>query len=157
MDPRNTAVGTGTLGRMADVLQANGFRVGKTAVEAQAPVNLAGSSSTVQPIYALDENGASPLDLDDLSSPVTREVIDFLNGEGAGTNSSGVLGEVWSSLLGRSLNQTEQIYYLIQQTETNTDFATTNLGKRFKLISQLIKTRENRGVDRDFFFVDYGR
>ena len=33
LDPLNAAVGTGALGRMADVLQLNGFRTSRIAVE----------------------------------------------------------------------------------------------------------------------------
>lgn len=156
LDPRNDNRGTGALGRMADVLESRGFRTGRTAIES-GPLNLAGLSATPEPIFTLDEKGVALLNITDLSSAATQEVIDFLNGQGIGSEKSGVFGEVWSSTLSRSLNQTEKTFYLLQQnTNTNTKFGTTSLDKRVKLVSQLVQTRKERGVDRDFFFLTYG-
>lgn len=155
LDPLNSARGTGTLGRIADQVFSQGYRVGRTTVESSSK-NLAGRSSSPPPVFTLDQSGVVPLTDIDLSSPVANEIIGVLNGQYGG-NRSGVYGELWSSLLQRSQNQTEQTYYLLQSnTETTTTFSRNSLGKRFRLISQLIAKREERGVDRDFFFVEYG-
>jgi uncharacterized protein (DUF1501 family) len=154
LDPFNAARGTGTLGRIADKVFSKGYRIGRTTVESSTK-NLAGKSSTPPPVFTLDENGVVPLADVDLSSPVANEIIGVLNDQQGG-NRSGVFGELWSSLLQRSQNQTEQTYYLLQSnTPTSATFSQSALGKRFKLISQLIALRKERGVDRDFFFVEY--
>jgi uncharacterized protein (DUF1501 family) len=154
LDPFNAARGTGTLGRIADKVFTKGYRIGRTTVESSSK-NLAGRSFSPPPVFTLDENGVVPLAEIDLSSPVANEIIGVLNGQQGG-NRSGVFGELWSSLLQRSQNQTEQTYYLLRSsTPTTADFSESALGKRFKLISQLIALREVRGVDRDFFFVEY--
>lgn len=155
LDPFNSARGTGTLGRIADKVFSQGYRVGRTTVESSSK-NLAGRSSSPPPVFTLDQSGVVPLAEIDLSSPAANEIISVLNGQFGG-NRSGVYGELWSSLLQRSQNQTEQTYYLLQSnTDTTTTFSTNALGKRFRLISQLIAKRKERGVDRDFFFVEYG-
>ena len=122
LDPFNTATGTGTLGRMADVLQSKGYRVGRTAVES-APANLSGKRSSVSPIYTLDEDGVSLFDVD-LANPAAAEVIDQLNGGGSNGQRTGIHGEVWSSVLSRSVNQTDTLFYILQaSTETETKFS----------------------------------
>lgn len=155
LDPRlEASVGTGTLGRLVDSLNEAGFLTSRTAIEA-AGTNLAGDFDNPSPVYTLDEGGVTLLDVD-LSSPLTVDVIESLNGV-VDSSKSGVHGEVWTSLLLQSLNQTERIYYILQQTtETQTEFDDSQLGRRFRLISQLIATREERQVERDFFFVEFG-
>lgn len=156
LDPLNSAVGTGTLGRMADILEQRGFRTGRTVVES-SPLNLAGLSSAPDPIFTLDQDGVRLLNLTDLTSSGAREVVDYLNGRGLENQRSGTFGEVWSTVLDRSLNQTEKLYYLLQaNTETVTEFGTEPLDKRLKLVSQLIQTRVERDIDRELFFVTYG-
>jgi uncharacterized protein (DUF1501 family) len=154
LDPLNAARGTGTLGRIADKVFSKGYRIGRTTVESSSK-NLAGRSSSAPPVYTLDQDRLVPLADIDFSSPVANEIIGVLNGR-LGGNRSGVFGELWSSLLQRSQNQTEQTFYLLQSnTLTTVDFTRSALGSRFKLISQLIALREDREVDRDFFFVEY--
>lgn len=149
LDPFNTAPGTGTLGRMADVLQSKGYRVGRTSVES-SPANLGGRDVSVSPIYTLDETG---VDLVDITDPSVLQVIDRLNG-GENGESTGVHGEIWSSILSRSVNQTDTLYYILQSsTATQTEFANNEMGQRVRLISQLVQTHQERKVDRDFFFV----
>lgn len=139
---------------MADVLQTRGYKVGRTAVES-TPVNLGGEDTSISPVFTIDEDGVSLLDVD-LSNPAAREIIDQLNG-GLDGNRTGVFGEVWSSILSDSVNQSETLYYVLQtNTETTVNFTETSLGKRVRLIAQLIKSRVERGVERDFFFVTMG-
>ena len=155
LDPKNMERGTGSLGRMADAAIAAGYRSGRAAVEVP-PRNLAGRLEAIAPIFVLDQGEVTPLDVD-LSSPVLRDVMDSLNGESLNAEQSGVFGGVWSEVLGRSLNITEKVFYLLQSnTPTQTVFTeNNNLASRFKLISQLVSVREQREVDRDFFTVRY--
>lgn len=153
LDPKNLERGTGALGRLADALIEKGHSTGRTAVEVP-PRNLAGRLEAVSPVFALDHGGITPLDAN-LSSPVMNEVMLSLNGEN-GEERSGLYGELWSSILQRSLNQTEQVYYLLQAgTPLQTEFSSSSLGKRFKLIAQLIAQREERQVERDVFSVRF--
>lgn len=150
LDPKNLHRGTGALGRLGDTLLEKGYRVGRTAVETN-PRNLAGRLEAISPVFTLDENGVTPLDAN-LSSPVMNSVMRQLN-EG---EENGVFGEVWSTILNRSLNQTEKVYYLLNRDfETLTNFTENNLSERFRLVSQLIANRETREIDRDLFTVRF--
>lgn len=148
LDPTNTAVGTGALGRTADALESKGFKTGRVAVEA-TPTNLAGGTSSSSPIVTIDQEGVTEFG----GSMTVSEVIEDLNGGG---NTNGMFGDAWSSILGQALNQTEDLFDLLVNTPTqNPNFSRSKLGKRFKLIAQLIAGRNERGVERDFFFVSF--
>jgi uncharacterized protein (DUF1501 family) len=148
LDPFNTMAGTSPLGRMADMLQAQGYATGRTTVES-TPSRLAGRSAEAPAVVTLDQNGVKPFH----ASPALNSVIQQLNGEA--NTKSGVYGEVWSSLLRRSLNQTKEISHILDSTPTRTSFPRTKLGKRLKLVAQIVADRQERGVDRDFFFVSF--
>lgn len=156
LDPADQAVGTGVLGRMADVLQKGGFATGRTAVESSGR-NLFGETTNPRPIFTLDATGVNLLDVD-VASQVTAALVSEINGV-ASASRSGIFGEIWSSALSAGLNQTEEIFYILQQatTQTQTSFSESSLAQQLKLVAQLIATREQRGVDRDFFFVSLGK
>jgi uncharacterized protein (DUF1501 family) len=146
LDPIKKFGGTGTLGRMADVLQAQGFMTGRTSVDAPT-TNLASRAATTPPIVTLSQKGVSLFNVDP-ASPTMNSVIQQLN-----NGVSGVYGDLWSTLLKRSINQTDELYGLFKNTVPTTVFSTTSLGNRMKVIAQMIASRVARGVERDFFFV----
>lgn len=159
LDPFNEESGTGVLGRMAQALQATGmYSDGKITVDA-TPGNLAGNGASASPILALNGDGIQKIRSPSLEDLVRN--IALLNGFPVGLNASapaeqsGAYGNVWSSTLVSSLTQTEELYDLITEPDLNFNMG-TSAGKRFKLISQLVDRREERGVDRDFFFVTLG-
>jgi len=149
LDPLEQNVGTGSLGRMADALEAAGFQTGRTSISAN-PDNLAGSSISGSPIVTLDDDGVKLLNRPALTN--IDETIARLNGNGGSLDQSGLYGTVWSSILKNSIEQTDLLYDILLNNQPETTF--TN--NRFKIISQLINTRVERGVDRDFFFVTLG-
>jgi uncharacterized protein (DUF1501 family) len=77
-------------------------------------------------------------------------VVDQLNG-----GASGVYGDLWSKLLQRSINQTDELHRTLQSTPTRTIFPSTGLGNRLKVAAQLIAAHSSRGVDRDVFFIPF--
>lgn len=149
LDPFNSNVGTGALGRMADALDAAGFLTGRTSIAAN-PENLAGSSSTGSPIVTIDQDGVKLFIEPDLTD--ADETIALLNGNGTAADQSGLYGTVWSSFLQTSLEQTEKLHAILTnpENEPQTEFSRSGTSRRMKLIAQLIKTRVERGVDRDF-------
>ena len=142
-------MGTGSLGRMADALETAGFQTGRTSISSN-PDNLAGSSIAGSPIVTLDDDGVKLLNRPALTN--VDETIARLNGNGDSLDQSGLYGTVWSSILKNSIEQTDLLYEILLNNQRETTF--TN--NRFKIISQLINTRVERGVDRDFFFVTLG-
>jgi uncharacterized protein (DUF1501 family)/uncharacterized protein (DUF1800 family) len=146
LDPIKKFGGTGTLGRLADVLQAQGFMTGRTSVDAPT-MNLASRAATTPPIVTLSQKGVSLFNVDP-ASPTMNTVIQQLN-----NGVSGVYGDLWSTLLKRALNQTDELYGLLKNTVPTTVFPTTSLGNRMKIMAQMIANRVARGVERDFYFV----
>ena len=154
LDPLNAAVGTGALGRMADVLQVNGFRTDRIVIE-DDPTSLAGYS--LSPIVTLDEDGVVELNVDSSQQPVLEEFLQgglSSGGENGDLSYSGTLGDLWSSILGQSLHQTEELLGFLGATSNSSEFQQdSSMGKQFRLCSELMASHEARGVDRDVFFV----
>jgi hypothetical protein len=152
LDPFNTNVGTGTLGRMADVLDEAGFQTGRTAVSS-TPEALSGDSFEGSAIVAIDEDGVKRFIDPGLTNFET--VYRLLNGNGTNAEQSGLYGNTWSSILQTSFQQTEELYAILTDPayEPTTSFSRTGISRRMKLISQLINARVQRKVDRDFLYV----
>jgi hypothetical protein len=69
------------------------------------------------------------------------EVIKKINGVSG--KQSGLYGDIWSTLLRQSLNQTDALLKVFTETTPKTPFSEKGLGKRFKLIAQLIAAAIN--------------
>jgi uncharacterized protein (DUF1800 family) len=129
LDPINSAPATGSLGRLADVVQSKGYRTGRTIVEATT-VNLVSKSSAPPSIVSLDDNGVHPLRLD---SPSLDLNIELLNG-GLSTPQSGIFGEVWSQILRQSRNQTDSLYTLLLNSTTVSSFSQSPISSHLSLL-----------------------
>ena len=149
LDPLKNVGGTGALGRMTDVLQMKGYRTSRTAIDSPS-ANLASRSASTPPIVTMSSRGVSTFNLDPLSPTMRSVVVDQLN-----SGASGLYGDLWSTLLKRSINQTDELFTTLKNTPTKTIFPSTALGNRFKIAAQLIAARESRGVDRDVFFIPF--
>ena len=148
LDPLNLVDGTGTLGRMADVLQAKGYMTSRTTVDSPS-TNLVSQSAITPPILSLSQEGVSMFDTD-MSSPTFYTTIEALN-----SGDSGIYGDFWSTIMKRSIGQSGELFTILKNTPASTTFPETNMGNRLKLIAQLIAARETRLVDRDFFFIPF--
>ena len=143
LDPMQSEAGTGALGRLADVLQHSGFKTSRVVVDTAAN-SLAGRSSS--PTVMLDENVVARLNADP-GDPILGDIV---NNDLRGS----MLGELWSTILGQSLNQTEDLVGLLGDLSSSPDFLSkSSLGKKLELIHELIAARDVRAVDRDVFFV----
>ena len=67
---------------------------------------------------------------------------------------TGIYGDLWSTMMKRSINQTDALSAILKN-QTTTVFPSTVLGSRLKVASQLIASRVARGVDRDVFFIPF--
>ena len=67
---------------------------------------------------------------------------------------TGICGDLWSTMMKRSINQTDALSAILKN-QTTTVFPSTALGSRLKVASQLIASRVARGVDRDVFFIPF--
>ena len=87
----------------------------------------------------------------DPSQPTLEGIIEDSN---VANQHSGMLGDLWSSILGQSLNQTQELLELLGDTSQQPDFSQkSSLGKQFHLCHQLIASREARNAHRDVFTV----
>ena len=148
LDPLNLVSGTGSLGRMADVLQAKGYMTSRTSVDSPT-TNLVSQSSITPPILTLSQEGVSLFDTE-MSSPTFYTTIETLN-----SGDSGIYGDFWSTIVKRSIGQSGELFTILKNTQVSTTFPETDMGNRLKLIAQLIAARETRLVDRDFFFIPF--
>jgi uncharacterized protein (DUF1501 family) len=148
LDPLNLVGGTGSLGRMADVLQAKGYTTSRTTVDSPT-TNLVSQSAITPPILSLSQDGVSLFDTE-MTSPTFYTTIEALN-----KGDSGIYGDFWSTIVKRSIGQSGELFTILKNARASTTFPETNMGNRLKLVSQLIAARETRLVDRDFFFIPF--
>lgn len=147
LDPWKSVAGTGALGRMADVLQEKGYQTARTTIDAPSS-NLASRSGSTPPIFSMSARGVSLFNVAP-SSTTMNNVIQQLN-----NGISGIYGDLWSTMMKRSINQTDELFAILKN-QTKTVFPSTPLGNRLKVASQLIASRVGRGVDRDVFFIPF--
>eukprot|EP00957_Ditylum_brightwellii_P184634 14062090-Ditylum_brightwellii.AAC.1 len=68
---------------------------------------------------------------------------------------SGIHANYWSQNFIDTWNKTDELSALFQSTTLNTVFS-GSLGEKLATVSKLIKTQEQRGINRDAFFVKIG-
>ena len=148
LDPMNLVSGTGSLGRMADVLQAKGYMTRRTAIDSPTS-NLASRSAVTPPIVTLGRRGVSRFNVAPSSSTMNTTIQQLNNG------TSGIYGDLWSTLMKRSISQSEDLLTTLN-TQPKSVFPSTLLGGRLKIAAQMIASRVKSGVDRDIFYVPFG-
>jgi uncharacterized protein (DUF1501 family) len=147
LDPFRLFSGTGSLGRMADLLESKGYSTRRTSIESPTS-NLASRSFFTPPIVTLGRGGVSQFNVAP-SSPTMNNTVQLLN-----NGTSGIYGDVWSTLMKRSITQSVDVVSILTK-QPSTVFPSTPLGGRFKLAAQMIASRVNSGVDRDIFFIPF--
>ena len=148
IDPYNTNMGTGVLGRMTDVLAQNGHNIGSFSVNgfSVAPTGRPGVTST--PII-VDRSGFPEIHLDDI-----RDVMPKLHN--ATQFDSGIFAETWSSSLRESIDTNALLSAQLENVTVQTEFPESGFASSLKTVAKLIATREERGVDTDTFFLSKG-
>ena len=147
LDPMRLRSGTGALGRMTDILQSKGYRTRRTSIDAPSS-NLASRSFFTPPIVTLGRGGVNQFNVAP-SSPTMNSTVQQLN-----NGTSGIFGDVWSTLMKRSITQSVDVYSIASKQPKNV-FPSTVLGGRLKLAAQMIASRVSSGVDRDIFFIPF--
>lgn len=107
-------------------------------------------ASKLSPIVSLGEDGLAPFEM---TLREELEAMHKLNDD----DSLGAFAATWTDILGNSLNQTDELTYLLNQSPVDeSDFLDSDLAKRFTLIAQMIVARNKRRVNRDHFYVTFG-
>ena len=70
---------------------------------------------------------------------------------------SSLLSEAFSTKLHQGLAENQLLYDILQAVTINTTFPDTRLGEQLSTVAKMIKTKDDRGVDRDVFFVQQGK
>ena len=147
LDPYDTIIGTGVLGRMTDVLTAkyghytSPFSIGQFSIATAGRPNKSGAPTVV------NGKGVSHFYLD---NELKNSIAKLHNKT---ESDSGLFAESWSESLMESIGNGELLNKLLNSVKTTATFPNTGLGKDFQTISRLIATRELRGVDVDTFYV----
>ena len=156
MDIFNEQAGRGMAGRLLDVLSGKGFKVNsistarsasQTLVGNEAPIITVPSASSYEKFDPISAEGSDP-----------NELIDFVKLLNNATSiGSSLLSEAFSTKLHQGLAENQLLYDILQAVTINTTFPDTRLGEQLSTVAKMIKTKDDRGVDRDVFFVQQGK
>jgi len=153
VDPFEQVVGTGVLGRIADATSSSGFAVNSFSL-IDLSTALENTMGQAKRQTVVTNNGhVMPLN----PRPSTRGMgyqMKSLN-EATGPM-SGKFAEEWSSTLLESEKETEDLIDALGAVGTTVSFPSSSFGVGLETISRLIKSRQDRGVDRDIFFILLG-
>jgi len=116
---------------------------------------LAGSAqsivSKITSLLVVDPNGYelfNPL-------PGTTDITEAVKSVNGATNvASSFYGEHWSDSLIQSLGENVLLYENYSGASLGTTFPSDKFGMQMAAISKLMLTKDDRGMDRDFFFAE---
>jgi len=148
IDPFDSSIGTGILGRMADILSLKGRNVGSFSVD-QFSVALIGEPGITKAPFIVDRNGIPQLYFDDM-----LDDLDKLHN--ISHTESGIFADTWSSSLMESLGVNQLLSAGLANLTVTATFPNTLLGQSLETVSKLIATKDLRGVDVDTFYVEHG-
>lgn len=144
----NPHADTGVLGRMVDVLSRNSQRSVQSFSIAGNDVSTVGKN-----VQSLN---LGPLGYSKMYNNEIQDIILKLNNETI--VDSGLYGEAWSENLIQSFGTNQHMQEILETVKGKLeDFPDTSLGKQLKMVSKLIATRKERGVDTDVFYVEFGK
>ena len=151
VDPFDGAFGTGVLGRVCDTLQKKGYSVQPITVQDATVATVGSPGSAVDPLIVspYGTNPFNPLPNGETFDP--RPYLDQLNN--ATALQSSLFGETWSGRLQTALFDNEALIQALSTTKLNTTFPNTEYGAKLKTVSTLIVSHDQRGSDRDVFYV----
>ena len=72
------------------------------------------------------------------------------------TAGSSLYGETWSSNLLKVIDESEFLEEAMSQADITATFGDDDISEKLLQVAKLIQVSSSRGVDRDFFFVEYG-
>jgi len=154
VDLYNVYGGTGVVGRINDMLTKRGYVTGAYSISGN-DVTLAGQPGKSPAASILSSSGVAPFNEDPSITDMNSKVI-AVNGEMSADSS--FYGETWSDALALSISQHTTLYNALQSPDANTHvvFPTTSLGNQLEVVAKLIKIRNERGTERDLFYVRTG-
>ena len=154
IDPFDNAPGSGILGRVCDILKRKGFSPQPITVQdaSVATVGLPGVEFDPLLISAYETARFNPSTAGEAFD--LKPYVKVLNN--ITQSQSSLYGEVWSSRLVKALNDNEAILKAISTTQLYNTFPNTDYSSKLRAVSTLIASRNQRGTDRDVFYLSLG-
>jgi len=162
LDPSATAAGTGILGRITAALSetkgtlGNNFQIGSTSMQESSTALQGG-----KPPSTIGKKGIQSFDpcpwnkRKSWKNFYLMPAIEEINNATSSSESS-LYGEAWSSNLLKVIEDNKFLEYAMSQAKITKTFAEDDMSQKLLQVSKLIDTAGIRGVDRDFFFVQFG-
>ena len=144
-------VGTGVQGRIADVLKGKDMPVNVFSISGTQAVNV-GEPGGAAP-FIVSSSGLSDFNKSPSISDMNT-VIRSLNN--ATRKDSGFFAETFANKLSEAITSHEQLKAELDAVDVSTVFPDSGIAAQLKMVAQLMKTRESRGVVRDMFYVEQG-
>ena len=154
LDPMDVGVGTGVLGRLSDALAKRGYQPSSISID-ESSIAVTGTTGTALSPTIVGRDGVAEFNKRPSGEADIRTEAEKLN-RGHVMSSSNVFGELWSARLSRALWESDT---LKAQMDAITDLSETpdeNLAEKFETTLKLMMTRDERGADRDVFYVSIG-
>jgi len=152
VDPEDERSNTGVIGRISDSLSKQGYKVQSFSID-RFSVALTGFPGSSPSPLTINQRGVSNFNADP-SIPDMDDIIAQINSETS--KDSGFFAETWSDSLFDSMNKNSYFQNALQSVDTDIEFPMNSLGNQLATVSRLLKTRQERDVDRDTFYVEIG-
>jgi len=164
VDPYESIIGTGVLGRMVDVLSSEysyttaSFSVDSRSTALENTLGMSSKQTIVSSSGKVDIFNPYPsvTDMNDYIIDLNNDTIDI--------SRSGLFGAEWSSMLRESIEENAELYDIINNAQVTTEFPQTTLGTEWETLSKLIQSRHDRKdtspnpsqPQRDVFYMAQG-
>ena len=139
--------GIGICGRIIDVLNKNGFNTGSLSVSGSAPPIV----SRDTPLLVVNPFGLDKFHPNTAAKDVTSDAKKINGKSKAGST---FYGEAWSEALLQSLSENALLYEKYNNAALTQTFESTSLERQLAAVAKLIMTKDDRGKDRDVFFLE---
>lgn len=154
VDPFDGAPGTGILGRMCDILNGKGFNAQPITVEDATIATVGVPGTAVDPISVSPYGSTAFYPSVEGENFDPRPFLDRLN-DSVELQSS-LYGETYSKRLQKALFDNEALVEALATTQLNQSFQDTEYSSKLKSVATLIASHNQRGTDRDVFYVSLG-
>ena len=151
VDPFSIDAGTGILGRMSTVLEEEGYRTATISIDSPSSAT---SGSTVLPIVA-SRDGATKFNerprkerkfqLQEHAAVVNAETDTYSN----------LFGKMWSAEYSAGVDEAGFFSEALDKTALQKR-GSGKVAHQMEMVARLMQTKDDRGVDRDLFFIKSG-
>jgi len=143
--------GTGVQGRIASVLKGKGLSVNVFSISGTQVVNVGEVGGVTA--YTMSSSGMSPFNSNPSITDMTN-VIKNLNN--ATKKDSGIFAETFASMFTDAITSHEKLVTALAGVDVTTPFPSSSIAQQLKAVCSIMKSRANRGVERDLFYVSQG-